>query len=65
MNPWIIAIVSSFLVLNSVKLISTENEGMFTSTTDIERLLSTEAELVIALKSYVKQEEQRLVKLRR
>ena len=65
MNPWIIAIVSSFLVLNSVKLISTENEGMFTSTTDIERLLSTEAELVIALKSYVQQEEQRLVKLRR
>ena len=62
MNPWIIAITSIFC-FNLVK--SIESEGMFTSSTDLERLLSTEAELVRALKNYLQQEEERLVKLKR
>lgn len=43
---------------------STEDDGMFTSSVDLERLLSTEAELVKSLKDYVKLEELRIVKLK-
>ena len=66
MDPWIIAIAFTTILLsiNSSKAQITENDGMFTSTTDLERLLFTEAELVRALKNYVQQEEQRLVKIR-
>ena len=66
MDPWIIAIAFTtiLLTINSSKAQITENDGMFTSTTDLERLLFTEAELVRALKNYVQQEEQRLVKIR-
>ena len=66
MDPWIIAIAFTtiFLTINSSKAQITENDGMFTSTTDLERLLFTEAELVRALKNYVQLEEQRLVKIR-
>merc|ERR1711953_859736 len=38
---------------------------MFTSSTDLERLLSTEAELVKALKDYVQLEEDRIIKVKR
>ena len=66
MDPWIIAIAFTtiLLTINSSKAQITENDGMFTSTTDLERLLFTEAELVRALKNYVQKEEQRLVKIR-
>ena len=66
MDLWIIAIAFTtiLLTINSSKAQITENDGMFTSTTDLERLLFTEAELVRALKNYVQQEEQRLVKIR-
>lgn len=66
MDPWIIAIAFTtfLLTINPSKAQITENDGMFTSTTDLERLLFTEAELVRALKNYVQQEEQRLVKIR-
>lgn len=43
---------------------TSENDGMFTSTTDLEHLLSTEAEVVNALQDYIRQEEDRLSKLR-
>ena len=71
MDPWIIVIGSIFLIQSVQSLEGTvssgtiESDGMFTSSTDLERLLSTEAELVRALKDYVSQEEKRLVKLRK
>ena len=70
MDPWIIVIGSIFLIQSVQSLENSnsgtiESDGMFTSSTDLERLLSTEAELVRALKDYVSQEEKRLVKLRK
>ena len=40
-------------------------DGLFTSSTDLERLLDTEAELVRALKDYVEKEEDRIIKIKR
>ena len=68
MDPWIIVFGSIFLIQSVQSQSSSgtiESDGMFTSSTDLERLLSTEAELVRALKDYVSQEEKRLVKLRK
>ena len=41
------------------------NDGLFTSSSDLESLLDTEAELVRALKDYVKVEEDRIIKIKR
>ena len=41
------------------------SDGLFTSSADLERLLDTEAELVRALKDYVKVEEDRIIKIKR
>lgn len=56
----LLAISSKIIVVSA----STEADGMFTSSADLERLLSTEAELVRALKDYVQLEEDRLTKLK-
>jgi len=40
------------------------DDGIFTSSTDLEKLLSTEAEVVKALKDYVKVEEDRIIKVK-
>lgn len=53
-----------FLVILKLTQSATETDGMFTSSADLERLLSTEAELVRALKDYVHLEEDRLQKLK-
>ena len=37
---------------------------MFTSTIDLKRLVSTEAEIVKALKDYVQVEEDRIIKIK-
>lgn len=41
------------------------NDGLFTSSSDLESLLDTEAELVRALNDYVKVEEDRIIKIKR
>ena len=41
------------------------SDGLFTSSSDLESLLDTEAELVRALKDYVKVEEDRIIKIKR
>lgn len=41
------------------------DDGLFTSSSDLESLLDTEAELVRALKDYVKVEEDRIIKIKR
>jgi len=40
------------------------DDGMFTSTIDLKRLVSTEAEIVKALKDYVQVEEDRIIKIK-
>ncbi len=68
-DPFFVAATVIFFVLCTTtgtrSETDVENDGMFTSSTDLERLLSTEAELVRALKDYVEQEEDRIAKLRR
>ena len=52
-------------LLGLSEALSDGDDGLFTSSSDLESLLDTEAELVRALKDYVKVEEDRIIKIKR
>lgn len=64
MNPSQLIFSVFFVILQEI-CANSENDGMFTSSADLERLLSNEADLVKALKDYVQIEEDRIIKLKR
>ena len=54
-----------FILWTSFTLIlASEDDGLFTSSSDLESLLTTETELVKALKDYVQIEEDRIIKVK-
>jgi hypothetical protein len=55
----------ALLLLLLPLIASQEEDGMFTSSTDLNMLLDTEAELVDKLNTYVAEEEIRIEKLKK